>query len=115
MAMASTGGQGTAAEAMLFRQLMRTAQAIHDMHRAVEEARRAAQIRDVLGARLDQVRARLPEMATAAPAATAEAVQRASSGTAPARPGSPLPSPLNSQRPAVPAARPRPPERGTER
>ncbi len=113
MAMASTGGQGTAAEAMLFRQLMRTAQAIHDMHRAVEEARRAAQIRDALGARLDAVRTRLPELAPAASTSTVtEAVQRATSGAAPARPGSPLPTKLDPQRPNVPTVRP---ERGTER
>lgn len=113
MAMASTGGQGTVAEAMLFRQLMRTAQAIHDMHRAVEEAQRAAQIRDALGARLDTVRTRLPELAGAPSTSTAtEAVQRATSGAAPVRPGSPLPTPLNPQRPNVPTGKP---ERGTER
>ena len=34
LAMATTHGQGTQAEAMLFRQLMRTAQAIYSMHMA---------------------------------------------------------------------------------
>ena len=62
LAMATTNGQGTQAEAMLFRQLMRTAQAIYSMHQAVDESRRAAEIRNALGARLDAVRARMPEL-----------------------------------------------------
>lgn len=115
MAMASTGGKGTMAEAMLFQQLMRTAQAIHDMHRAAAESRRAAEIRDVLGARLDRVRERLPELVTAPAARAPEAVQRATSGTALARPGSPLPTTLHPQRPTTPTARPAQPDRGTER
>ncbi len=36
LAMATTHGQRTQAEAMLFRQLMRTAQAIYGMHQAVD-------------------------------------------------------------------------------
>ncbi|WP_240423266.1 relaxase/mobilization nuclease domain-containing protein [Leucobacter sp. wl10] len=116
MAMASTGGRGTMAEAMLFRQLMRTAQAIHDMHRAVEESRQAAQIRNALGVRLDAVRERLPELVPAAPVGPeTEAVQRATSGSALARPGSPLPTPLQPHRPTTPTARPAQPERGSER
>lgn len=116
MAMASTGGRGTMAEAMLFRQLMRTAQAIHDMHRAVEESRQAAQIRNALGVRLDAVRERLPELVPAAPAGPeTESVQRATSGSALARPGSPLPTPLQPHRPTTPTARPAQPERGSER
>lgn len=115
MAMASTGGKGTMAEAMLFQQLMRTAQAIHDMHRAAAESRRAAEIRDVLGARLDRVRERLPELVTTTSTGAPETVQRATSGTAAARPGSPLPTTLHPQHPTTPAARPAQPDRGTER
>lgn len=113
LAMASTQGQGTQAEAMLFRQLMRTAQAIHSMHEAVQEAHRAAQIRDALGARLDAVRQRMPELVGAgADPTTTEAVRRATAGESPVRPmGSPLPTPLQP-RPNVPTL---PPERGTER
>lgn len=111
LAMASTNGQGTQAEAMLFRQLMRTAQAIYAMHQAVEESRRAAEIRASLGARLDAVRARLPELAGAgAEIPMTEALQRATAGEG--RPvGSPLPTPL-TPRPQVPTM---PPERGVER
>jgi hypothetical protein len=94
LAMASTGGHGTQAEALLFRQLMRAAQAIHGMHQAVEEARHAAAIRSSLGERLDAVRVRLPEMPdTRAGVGAPEAVQRANAGEG--RPlGSPLPTPL---------------------
>lgn len=113
LAMASTHGQGTQAEAMLFRQLMQTAQAIYSMHQAVDESRRAAQIRDVLGARLDAVRARMPELAAvSAESPMTDAVRRATEGQAPARTaGSPLPTPL-TPRPNVPTT---PPERGAER
>lgn len=111
LSMASTGGQGTQAEAMLFRQLMQTAQALYAMHNAVEESRRAAEIRSALGARLDAVRSRLPELVGATPTGpVAEAVQRATAGEG--RPtGSPLPTPL-TPRSNVPTI---PPERGVER
>ena len=110
LSMASTHGQGSQAEAMLFRQLMRTAQAIYGMHQAVEESRRAAEIRSALGARLDAVRARMPELAGVAAESPTEAVQRATAGEG--RPtGSPLPTTL-TPRPQVPTT---PPERGAER
>jgi len=114
MAMASTAGQGTAAEAMLFRELMLTVRAIHAMHQAVGEQRRAAQLREALGARLEAVRRRLPELAPAEPlpAQPATAAELAREGLAPIRPGSPLPTPLSPQRPNVPTA---PPERGIDR
>ncbi|MGE3194637.1 MAG: relaxase/mobilization nuclease domain-containing protein [Microbacteriaceae bacterium] len=116
LAMASTQGQGTQAEAMLFRQLMRTAQAIHTMHEAVQEAHRAAQIREALGTRLDAVRRRMPELvgvsADQATDQATEAWRRGTAGEGPVRPmGSPLPTPLQP-RPNVPTL---PPERGTER
>ena len=118
MAMATTHGQGTQAEAMLFRQLMRTAQAIYSMHQAVDESRRAAEIRNALGARLDAVRARMPELVGAGSETVAAespmiwTLRQATGGQAPARPaGSPLPTPL-APRPQVPTT---PPERGAER
>ena len=117
LAMATTHGQGTQAEAMLFRQLMRTAQAIYSMHQAVDESRRAAEIRNALGSRLDAVRARMPELvgvdssAVAAESPMTETLRQATGGQAPARPaGSPLPTPL-APRPQVPTT---PPERGAE-
>ncbi len=116
--MATTHGQGTQAEAMLFRQLMRTAQAIYSMHQAVDESQRAADIRNALGARLDAVRSRMPELAGLATGAVAaespmtETLRQATGGQAPARPaGSPLPTPLTPRR-QVPTT---PPERGAER
>ena len=113
LAMATTHGQGTQAEAMLFRQLIRTAQAIYSMHQAVDESRRAAEIRNALGARLDAVRARMPELVgVAAESPMTETLRQATGGQAPARPaGSPLPTPL-TPRPQVPTT---PPERGAER
>jgi len=123
LAMATTHGQGTQAEAMLFRQLMCTAQAIYSMHQAVDESQRAAEIRNALGARLDAVRARMPEpVGIAADGVAAESpmvesaetrtLRQATEGQAPARPaGSPLPTPLTPRR-QVPTA---PPERGAQR
>ena len=118
LAMATTHGQGTQAEAMLFRQLMRTAQAIYSMHLGLDESRRASEIRNALGARLDSVRARMPELvssvsdAVAAESPMTETLRQATEGQAPARPaGSPLPTSL-TPRPQVPTT---PPERGAER
>ena len=118
LAMATTHGQGTQAEAMLFRQLMRTAQAIYLMHLGLDESRRAAEIRNALGARLDAVRARMPELVgvsvdgVAAESPETRTLRQATGGQAPARPaGSPLPTPL-TPRPQVPTT---PPERGAQR
>lgn len=114
--LASQGGQGTVAEAILFRQLMKTAQALHGAWQASADAREAARIRDALGAQLDAVRHRLPALQGAAaagptsdPCAT-EAARVAQAGQAPLRaPGSPVPDPLRPHRPHESAA---PPERG---
>lgn len=113
LAMATTHDQGTQAEAMLFRQLMRTAQAIYAMHQTVDESRRAAEIRNALGARLDAVRARIPELVgVAVESSMTETLRQATGGQAPARPaGSPLPTSL-TPRPHVPTT---PPERGAEK
>ncbi len=104
-AMAAKGGQGTAAEALLFRQIMKTAQALHGMYQASTDALEAARIRDVLGAKLDAVRERLPQLQgaiTSAPAdpRAAEAARIAQAGQTPMRaPGSPVRQPLDPQRP----------------
>ena len=118
LAMATTHGQGTQAEAMLFRQLMRTAQAIYSMHQAVDESQRAAEIRNALGARLDAVRARMPELVgvsvdgVAAESPETRTLRQATEGQAAARSaGSPLPTPL-TPRTQVPTT---PPERGAQR
>lgn len=86
---------------------MKTAQALHGMHHAVADAREAAKIRDALGAKLDSVRERLPaqEDAAASPVdpRAAEAARIAQVGQVPMRePGSPLPTPLNTERPWTP-------------
>ena len=87
---------------------MRAAQAICSMHQAVDESRRAAEIRNALGERLDAVRARLPELVgagsdtVAAESPMTETVRQATGGQASARAaGSPFPTPL-TLRPQVP-------------
>lgn len=83
---AITHGPDNPAGAMLFRQLMRTAQAIYSMHHAVDESRCASEIRNALGARLDAVRARMPELvgvvsdAAAAERPMTEALRQATGG-----------------------------------
>lgn len=114
--MATTHGQGTQAEVVLFQQLVRTAESVMAMHAAVGEQRRAEQLRVSLGVRLEAVRTRMPQLApeqVTQPAIAPEltAAQRAMGGVAPARPGSPLPTPL-TPRPQVPTT---PPECGAER
>ena len=95
------------AKVMPFRQLKQTALEIYTMHNAVEESRRAAHIRGALGARLDSIRSRLPEVVGAIPAtSTSEAVQRATAGE-----GRPIASPLptrskpRSNEPMIPSER----------
>lgn len=112
LAMATSSGQGTQAEAMLFRQLMHVATAIRTMHEAVQESQRAAQLRGSLEGRLDAVRRRMPELVGAGTEPTSMALPRGLGGENLSRPmGSPLPTPLKP-RPNVPTL---PPERGTER
>lgn len=65
----SHGGKGTVAQAALLRQLSNTARALHDMHQAVGESRRAAEIATVVRERLELVRAGLPAVPERAPAA----------------------------------------------
>jgi hypothetical protein len=118
--MATKGGKGTMAEAILFRQLVATTKALYESHTAIADARQAAQIADAMGAKLDSVRARLPEIptkpareraatltATLDPATeAARRVVEAQNGSAAGRPSNPLPNRIEPARPATPVVRP---------
>jgi hypothetical protein len=118
--MAAKGGKGTMAEAILFRQLVATTRAVFESHTAIQDARQAARIADAMGANLDAIRARLPQVPAAAKPATdravtatldpaAEAARRvleAQNGGNTGRPSNPLPNRIEPARPATPAARP---------
>jgi hypothetical protein len=120
--MATKGGKGTMAEAILFRQLVATTRALYESHTAIADARQAEQIADAMGAKLDSVRARLPEIPTTTKPATervatstatldpaAEAARRvieAQNGSAVGRPSNPLPNRIEPARPVAPAVRP---------
>jgi hypothetical protein len=117
--MASKGEKGTVAEAILFRQLVSTTRALFDSHNALRDARQARQISEAMGARLDSIRARLPELPAAAARATgavtpanetaAEAALRlldAQHGKTPARSSNPLPNRIEPARPVMPTRRP---------
>ena len=99
---ASRGGRGPVGEAVLLRQLANTAQALHDAHSAVGEARTAQALADVVRGQLASVARELePGTPTPAPGAT------------PRAPGSPLPGRLPAERPAPDAGqRPTPTRRG---
>ena len=112
LASLARGGQGTVAQAILLRQLMNLAKAIHDAHRAAGEAQRAAQIAAVAREQLRSVQAGLPaprpvHEVPEPVAADAELVRLARAGmapveTAPARaPGSPMPNRTQPRRPVV--------------
>lgn len=60
LASAARGGQGTAAQAIMLRQLVRLAEAVHDAARASGEARRAGEIAAAERANLRAVATRLP-------------------------------------------------------
>lgn len=120
--MATKGGKGTMAEAILFRQLVATTRALYESHTAIKDARQATQIADAVGAKLDSVRARLPEIpkaskqaperaatstATLDPAAeAARRVIEAQNGAAAGRPSNPLPNRIEPAKPATPTVRP---------
>jgi hypothetical protein len=57
---AATQGQGTMAEAMMLRQLASTVKAVMEMHTAIGDAQRAAQLDRTLREQYSQVRDRLP-------------------------------------------------------
>jgi hypothetical protein len=115
-ASAAHAGQGTVAQAVLLRQLARTAVAVREAHSAVQEARTAHELAAVLSRDLVQVRDALPQPprreprpagATDEPAVpppgvdaeTADALRTARAGQSPQRdPGSPIPSRLEPPR-----------------
>jgi hypothetical protein len=85
---ASMGGTGTAAQAIMLRQLLNVAKAVHDMHKASNDLRRARQISDLVKTQLSQVAAALPGVPASVPAVdgeAAEAVRTSAAGQTPAR------------------------------
>jgi len=113
LASAAAGGQGTIAQTVLLRQLANTVKALHDAHAAAGDAKRAAEIRDVVTKRLQSVHDALPaapELVAATAAAAdpqaVEAARIARQGQLPARaPGSPVPGTLKPA-PTRPVQRP---------
>lgn len=104
---AAKGGRGAVAQAVMLRQLANLAKAVYDMHRADQDARRAAQIERAIRRDLATVSARLPDPGPVGHPDTraAEAVrtaQQAQSG--PQRtPGSPVPNRVDPERARIPA------------
>jgi hypothetical protein len=70
---ATMGGAGTVAQAIMLRQLLNVAKAVHDMHKASNDLRRARQISDLVKNQLSQVAAALPSVPTPASTTDAEA------------------------------------------
>ena len=71
LASAVRGGQGTAAQAAMLRQLMNLTQAVYDAAKSAQQARHAEAIATDVRTRLVRVRAALPATSTTAPAPTA--------------------------------------------
>lgn len=135
LASAARGGQGTAAQAAMLRQLLNLTQAVHDAAKAGQQARHAATIATDVRERLGRVRAALPPMpATATATATTperttptlnrtstvdetmrEVLDKINRAEENRRKGvtSPLPSTIEPTRPRTPIT-PRP-DRGAER
>lgn len=111
---AASQGQGTMAEAILMRQLARLTVAIIDMHKAIGDEVRAAEISRTLNSQMATVASRLPEVprkGQSTPAAdvderTAEAVRIAQTGLSAPRPGSPVPTKIEPAMPYKPATGP---------
>ena len=104
---AAKGGRGAVAQAVMLRQLANLAKAVYDMHRADQDARRAAQIERAIRTDLAKVSARLPDPGPAGDSKGAEAVRaaRAAQATGPQRtPGSPVPNRIEPNRTRTPAA-----------
>ncbi|GAB2748201.1 relaxase/mobilization nuclease domain-containing protein [Sinomonas soli] len=94
LAAAAMGGAGTAAQAVMLRQLLNVAKAVHNMHKATGDLRRARQISDVVRHQLSQVAAALPSVPASVQVdrEAAEAVRASTAGQTPGRPaGSVLP------------------------
>lgn len=102
---ATMDGQGTAAQAIMLRQLLNMSKAVHDMHKASNDLRRARQISELVRTQLSQVAAALPSVTgppLAADSEAAEAVLMSSAGKAPARvAGSVVPPQYEQARAAV--------------
>ena len=79
---ASMGGTGTAAQAIMLRQLLNVAKAVHDMHRASNDLRRARQISHMVKHHLSQVAAALPSVPATTPTADSEAAAAVRASTA---------------------------------
>ena len=101
MLMAATmGGAGTAAEEIMLRQLLNVAKAVHDMHKASNDLRRARQISDVVKHQLVQVVAALPAIpvtTTVLDREAPEAVRASTAGQDSARPAGPVLPPTYEQ------------------
>ena len=79
---ASMGGTGTAAQAIMLRQLLNVAKAVHDMHKASNDLRRALQISHMVKHHLSQVAAALPSVPATTPTADSEAAAAVRASTA---------------------------------
>lgn len=94
---ASKGGKGTVAQAIMLRQLANLAKALHDMHRADQDARRAAEVASAVRGDLARVAAKLPDPGPAGHEHTAAgaAMRTARQGQVPMQAaGSPIPAEL---------------------
>lgn len=99
---AASGRSGTAAEAILFRQLGRLSVALLDAHQAAGDARRAEQLSRTLNDKLVAIQERLPATPSTTPRGPQEpeltpeleAARRAQSGLAAPGTRSPLPNPI---------------------
>ena len=103
---AAKGGRGAVAQAVMLRQLANLAKAVYDMHRADQDARRAAQIERAIRRDLATVSARLPDPGPTGDSKGAEAVRaaRQAQGGPQRAPGSPVPNRIEPQRPRTTAA-----------
>ncbi|MGT2464150.1 relaxase/mobilization nuclease domain-containing protein [Sinomonas atrocyanea] len=72
---AAMGGTGTAAQAIMLRQLLNVAKAVHDMHKASSDLRRARQISDVVRNQLSHVAVALPTIPASTQTADSEAAE----------------------------------------
>jgi hypothetical protein len=84
---ASMGGNGTAAQAIMLRQLLNVAKAVHDMHKASNDLRRARQISHMVKHHLSQVAAALPSVPATTPTTDNEATAAVRTSTAGQVPG----------------------------
>ncbi|RAM37283.1 relaxase/mobilization nuclease domain-containing protein [Arthrobacter globiformis] len=76
------GGTGTAAQAIMLRQLLNVAKAVHDMHKASNDLRRARQISHMVKRQLSQVAAALPPVPTPEATTVTEAAAAVRASTA---------------------------------